>query len=281
MSYLPSIPMGGVAGWRFLERTAPKQQAAFDKSPQVAREIAFFKENIGKVTSAEQLVADRRLLKVALGAFGLEGEIDKKAFVRKILEGGTDDPRSYANRLTNPAFKQLAEAFGFGNAGGPKVAKDGFADKIAAQYRIRQFEVAVGEVNDDMRLALTFRREIGELAKAEGEGPWFQILGSKPLRRVMEMAFGLPKEFAKVDIDRQAETLRDRTRTMFGEGGLAVFKDPANVEKLINRFLARSQIETGLSMTAPGSGALTLLQNITGTGPGSSDGLINLLAARR
>jgi hypothetical protein len=98
---------------------------------------------------------------------------------------------------------------------------------------------------------------------------------------VMEMAFGLPKEFAKVDIDRQAETLRDRTRTMFGEGGLAVFKDSANVEKLINRFLARSQIETGLSLNAPGSGALTLLQNITGTGPGSSDGLINLLAARR
>ena len=42
--------------------------------------------------SAADLVADRRLLKVALGAFGLEGEIDKKAFIRKVLEEGTDRP---------------------------------------------------------------------------------------------------------------------------------------------------------------------------------------------
>ena len=90
MSFQPQIPLQGIAGWRFLERTQETQQAAFDKGPQMAREIAYFEENIGKVTSTAELMSDRRLLKVALGAFGLEQDIDKKAWIRKILDEGTD-----------------------------------------------------------------------------------------------------------------------------------------------------------------------------------------------
>ena len=75
------------------------------------------------MTSAADLVADRRLLKVALGAFGLEGEIDKKAFVRKILEEGTADPASLANRLTDKSYYKLAEAFGFGDLGGARTGR--------------------------------------------------------------------------------------------------------------------------------------------------------------
>jgi hypothetical protein len=65
---------------------------------------------------------------------------------------------------------------------------------------------------------------------------------------------------------------------MFGTGKLTAFQDAANVDKLIDRFLARSQIEQGASATSPAAGALTLLQSLTG---GGSDGLLNLLASRR
>jgi hypothetical protein len=178
-------------------------------------------------------------------------------------------------RLSAPGFHKLAEAFGFGTAGGAKTAKAGFAESIVAAYKTRQFEVAVGGVNDAMRLAMNFRREIAELAASateDGKG-WYAVLGSKPLREVMQGAFGLPKEFVAVDIDRQRETLRDRTRDLLGDGSLAVFKDPEHVERMISRFLARKQLEEGLS--AVSSPALTLLQNA-----GSSAGLLNLLAAR-
>jgi hypothetical protein len=277
MSFQPSIPLGGIAGWRFLQRTEAAQAAAFARGPQITREIAHFAERIGGVTSAEALVADRRLLQVALGAFGLEGEIDKKAFLRKVLESNTLDPRSPASRLTNPAFRAVAAAFGFGDPGGPRTADPGFAERIAAQYRARQFEVAVGAVDDDMRAALNFRREIAAYAARTGEGVWFEILGSPPLRRVFEKAFGLPKEFGKLDVDRQREILRDRTRATFGEGGLAVLRDPANVERLIMRFLARAQVEAGPPAGAPGSTALALLQGATG----GAEGLFSLLAGRR
>jgi hypothetical protein len=277
MSYQPQIPLSGIAGWRFLQRTQASQQAAFARGPELTREIAYFEEKIGTITSAAELVADRRLFKVALGAFGLEGEIDKRAFLRKILEEGTASDKAMANRLANPAFRKLAEAFGFGNPGGVSTADAGFAAKITAAYKTRAFEVAVGETNNSMRLAMNFRREIADLAAGEG-GSWFSVLGSTPLREVFEKALGLPKQFGQLDIDRQRDVLRDKTSALFGDDTLAVFQDPAAVEKVITRFLARAQAEEGISASAPGAGALAILQNMNG-GEGSL-GLFNLLASR-
>ncbi|MBA3324873.1 MAG: DUF1217 domain-containing protein [Rhodobacteraceae bacterium] len=277
MSFQPQIPLTGPAGWRFLQRTQASQQAAFEKGPQLQREIAYFEENIGAVTSAADLVADRRLLKVALGAFGLEGEIDKKAFIRKVLDEGTDDSAAFANRLTAPGYKAMAAAFGFGNAGGARTAVPGFADRIVAAYKTRAFEAAVGESNDDMRLAMNFRREIAELSKGAKGGSWFTVIGSKPLREVIEKAYGLPGAFGRIDVDRQRDTLRDRTSALFGTANLTAFADPANVEKVIDRFLARAQLESGASAPTSGSAALTLLRNAAA---GGSQGLYNLLAAR-
>jgi hypothetical protein len=275
VSFQPTIPLPGIAGWRFLERTAPAQKAAFEKGPELKRDIAYFQEKIAGVTTAAELVADRRLLKVALGAFGLEGEIDKKAFVRKIMEGGTADPASLANRLTDKAWYRLTEVFGFGG-GGARTGEAGFAGKIVEAYRTRAFEAAVGEADNNMRLAMNFRREIAALAAGEG-GSWYSVLGSKPLRQVIEKAYGLPKQFGQIDVDQQREVLRDKTSAMFGTDKLTAFQDPAAVAKLIDRFLARAQIEAGVSATSPGAGALMLLRGMSGSG---SDGLLNLLASR-
>jgi Protein of unknown function (DUF1217) len=279
VSFTPTIPIGGIAGWRFLQRTQEAQQAAFDKTAEVQRDVAYFTEKIGSITSAADLVADRRLLKVALGAFGMDSEIDKKAFIRKVLEEGTIDPSSFANRLTDKSYYKLAKAFGFGD-GTPHTADAGFAATITDAYKTRAFEAAVGDTDNNMRLAMNFRREIAELAaKGTDGGSWFSVLGSPPLREVFEKAFGLPKQFAQIDIDKQAEVLADKTGGLFGTSTLAAFKDPEAIEKVITRFLAQAQIEGGITAATPGAGALTLLQAMTG-GAASSDGLLNLLASR-
>jgi hypothetical protein len=278
MGFQPSAPVGGIAGWRFLQRTEATQRAAFEKGPELARELAYFESKIGQVSSAADLVADRRLLKVALGAFGLEGDIDKRAFVRQVLESDLADPRALASRLTAPAYKKINEAFGFGAASGPNTGKPGFAATIASAYRTRAFEVALGQSSNDLRLALNFRREIVELSKGAEGGSWFSVLASKPLREVFEKAYGLPKQFGQIDVDRQRDILRDRTDRVFGTDKLTAFADPANVEKLLTRFLARAQIEAGVSATAPGAGALALFG---ATGASASQGLLNLLASRR
>lgn len=276
MSFQPQIPLTGIAGWRFLERTQASQQSAFEKGPALTREIAYFKENIGKITSAEDLVADRRLLKVALGAFGLEGELDKKAYIRKVLQEGTDDPRAFANRLSDPSFKKLSGAFGFGDAKGAQTDAAGFAEFITDAYKTRAFEVAVGNSDENMRFALNFRREMAELSRGEG-GSWFSVLGSKPLRKVFESAFNLPREFGAIDVDRQREILREKSSAMFGSSSLTAFAEPQNVDKMLDRFLARAQMDQGPSPTTRGSVALALLQSSNN----GSQGLFNLFSAGR
>lgn len=275
MTFQPQVPLPGVGGWRFLERTGASQQAAFEKSGGVAREIAYFRENIGSVTSAADLLADRRLLNVALTAFGLEDDVDKKAFIRKVLEDDLSDPKALANRLTAPEYKELAEAFGFNGGTAGKTGSADFAEKVVAAYKERAFEAAVGEVNDDMRLALNFRRAIADLSEGETGGSWYTVIGSNPLREVFEKAYGLPSSFGKLDVDRQRDILRDKTSALFGTTDLTAFADAENVEKMITRFLARSQLEGG-GVSSVSSPALTLLQ---GASSGAS-GLFNLLLSR-
>ena len=79
------------------------------------RDTDYFAAKIGEIDSAEQLVSDRRLLSVALGAFGLHADIDNKYFIRKVLEDGVLKEDALANRLTDERYKSLTKAFGFGD----------------------------------------------------------------------------------------------------------------------------------------------------------------------
>ncbi len=260
---IPSTPIGGIAGWRFLQRTQDSQMAAFAATPALDRELSNFKENISKVTSAEDLVNDYSLFKVALGAFGLEDKVADKFFFKKLLEEGTENDGAFALRLTDTRYREFAEAFGFGNAGGSKVAESDFAQKITEAYQVRQFEKAVGEDNGSMRLALNLEREIGKYANSAFPETvaWFQLMANPPLREVFETALGLPQSIGSLDVDRQRELFQNATDRAFGSTSMDVFKDPENVDKLLRRFFAQEQINTGPGPLTRGMGALTLMQN--------------------
>lgn len=277
MAYQPVVPLAGVAGWRFLNRTMEKQETTFQTSADIKRDVDYFTKNIASVKTVDDLLGDQKLLKVALGAFGLGDDMSKKGFIRKVLEEGTESSDAFAMRLTDTSYRKLASVFGFGDKSGARTGTSGFATLITSAYQTRAFEVAVGTSNDDMRLALNFKREIATLAAGKG-GSWYSILGSKPLRAVIEKAFNLPSSFAQIDIDQQRAVLMDKARSVLGSDTLTVFQDSEVVDKVITRFLARSQIESGLTnSTSPAASALALLQ---GSSSGSS-GLMNLLATRR
>lgn len=268
MTFQPALPLSGLAGWRFLTRTAVAQQAALSATPALQRDTDAFRARIGGITSAQELVADRQLLKVALGAFGLENDLNARAFVRKVLESPPGDDRALANRLADPRYRNLARAFGFAEAGGPFTASPGFADRIVTAYQTRQFEIAVGSRDDTMRLALNAVRELSELAGRglSDDGAWFSVMGQPPLRQVFETAFGLPKSFGQLDIDRQRQVLSDRAQRILGDGRVAQFADPARREELVQVFLLRAAAQG--SAVPSQSAALTLLQAVPRIGRG-------------
>ncbi|MDZ7628430.1 MAG: DUF1217 domain-containing protein [Parvularculaceae bacterium] len=265
--FVPLVPFGGFAGWKVFERTAARQFATFEKSSELQRELAYFREKIGAVTSADALVADRRLLTVALGAFGLETEISKKAIIRRVLEQPSADPQSFANRLNDPRWRAFARTFGF-SAGAPPFSVVQFQRDVAARFAERLFERAVGDSDANIRLALNFRREIKTIAESVSvdRAGWFQILGQQPLRRVVEAAFGLPASFANLDVDRQRAILETKAEQAFGGRSAAVLASPEAVDTTLRRFFL-SEASQSAPATGLGVAALSLLTAASGASP--------------
>jgi len=262
--FQPVVPFGGFAGWSFLTRTMDNQKEAYAKSPEVAREVEYFKENISKVQTAEDLVADRTLLKVALEAFGLGDDIDNKFFIRKVLEDGTLTDDALANKLSDKRYLKMSQAFGFGDFSVPSTALSDFGTKITSAFKERDFEAAVGDQNEDFRLAMGIERELSDIAGKDlsEDTLWFTVMGNPPLRKVFETAFNLPTSFGALDLDKQLETFKDKSRSAFGESGIKQFAAAEKQEDLTRLFLLRRDVQALNVDTGGAQIALTLLQNI-------------------
>ena len=264
MFFQPALGAGGYSGWLILERTEDRQREVFERSPILERDIDYFRENIANARTAEDLVNDRRLLSVALGAFGLGEEIGKKAFIQKVLDEGTETTSAFAVRLNDSRFLAMSEAFGYGNAFTTvDVQSEEFREDIIARFKSLEFERAVGETDNDMRLALNLRREIANYATSESPERtiWFQMMGNQPVREVLSTALNIPSEVAQLDIDRQQEIFADKANQFFGDTSPTVFADSEKVDDLLRRFFLRRQIDSGPTAATPGFAALTMLQS--------------------
>ena len=105
---------------------------------------------------------------------------------------------------------------------------------------------------------------------------WLQLLGSPPLRSVVEGSLNLPAEFGLIDLDQQVEELTNRAESLFGISSPRELLQDGNIEKMIDRFLLNDQLVNGTTSSATrGSVALSLLQS---SGLGSA-GQANLFAS--
>jgi len=240
--------------WRMLKRTADRQFQMLADQPQVKRETAYFRANVSKVESAEDLVEDGQLLRFAATAFGLEDQAYAKALLKKVLESNLDDPKSFANRLADPRFKEMARAFNFHRFGGLKLDQPAFVEQLVDRYMTQRFEEQAGQSNEALRLGLYFQRKAGSIQN------WYNVLADPALARVLRTALNMPEATARTDIDRQVETFKDKF-------DIAKLKDPAEVGRLVERFMILNDIQTGgpagarspiLQLLNPGGGRTTL-----------------------
>lgn len=262
MSFQPILPLDGFTGWRFLQRTLPAQSAAHASSPAALRDESYVREKIAAIDTPQDLIADRRLLRVALTAFGLADDLPNRAYIEKVLESSTTERGSFVNRLTDKRYHRLAEAFGFGDGPTPRSKSSEFADTLISNFQDRSFEAAVGAQNENMRLALAMGRDLGVLA-AQGSSEatkWYTVLGTPSLRVVFETAFLLPSSFGTLDIDRQVQILQDRTERLTGRADISQFTDPDPRDTLTRQFMLSSQIHEFQAQSGQSS-ALMLLQS--------------------
>lgn len=261
MIFQPVVPTGGVVGWRFLQRTYEAQLESYSTSAVNERDTKYFLDNIRNVRTAENLVSDRRLLQVALGAFGLEGDLDNRYFIQKVLSDGTQAEDALSNRLADKRYRDMADAFGFGPGEVPKTNLINNMRKIAEDNLVASFEISVGQQDDTMRIALYIQHALPEIATADSseDTKWFDLMGSPPLRSMMETTLGLPSSFAQLDIDKQLNVFKDRLQRVTGSSNLSQFSDTEAVETLTDTYLARTQIAALQNTISPAQTALILL----------------------
>jgi hypothetical protein len=272
--YQPVIPLSGNSGWQFLQKTYDRQLESFSNSSQVKADRAYFTEKFSKPMTAEAFLDDKRLLRVAMTSFGLAGEEWKRGFISKVLTESADPESTFLARLNNAQYTAFAKAF---TPVAGKIAIEPEAlEKIATAYSAAAFEAAVGEVDDTMRLALNYQSDISGLM---GNGSsqtaiLYRILGDVPVRAVLEGALNLPSSMSTLDIDRQAEMLKEGLQSKLGISDVRELADPDKVDQVIRRYHALQAIANGSGGTSSAANALTLLNGGVGLG---GQGGINLL----
>lgn len=131
------------AGYQFYARDPEAAAKRVAAQATVSRETAYYRANIGKVKSVDDLMANNRLYTYALKSFGLEDAIPNRGFIRKVLTSDLTQPKSFANTLNDTRYRTLAAAFGFATSG-----------------KVVSAAVAQGAAQEDETLGLYSRRTL-------------------------------------------------------------------------------------------------------------------------
>ncbi len=219
-----------MTSYQLIAKDLPRSLARVSKEPLVQRDSDYYLKNIGKVKSIDDFMKNDRLYKYALKAFGLEDMTYAKAFIRKVLTEGVEDPESFANKLTDTRYKEFATNFNFAKLGDKTTSQATVLQPLVDKYVRQTLEVETGQQNEGVRLALYFARKAPTILNA------YQILGDKALLQVFQTTFNLPTQTSNLDIDRQAKLVEEKL-------DLADLKDPAKLNKLLTRFTAMYEMK--------------------------------------
>jgi len=192
----------------------------------VKLESEYYLKTISTVRTLDEFIADSRLFRFAMNAFGLGDLAYAKGYMRKILEEGIADPESLANRTNDPRIAEFARAFDFESFGDLTTSRSATRDDVVSRYVRQTLEETAGQQDGEgVRLALYFERQAPLVASV------YDILADSALYEVARTVLGLPSEFAAVDIERQAAVLDERL-------DIADFQDPAALNSFLVRFTA-------------------------------------------
>lgn len=261
MTYVPALPSDGLMGWTFLKRTEAMQKETFKNSAEIKRSSSNATDVLKKASSTEELVQDHQTLKVVLTAFGLENDLNSKFFVQKVIDSDLNDKKSLANRLSYNRYKTMARDLQSLQTG----LFPAHIQNILSRFKDHSFELAIGEQNETMRLALNAEREIVNIANSEGSlnTKWYTLMGNPSLKKVFETIFRLPSSFGKLDLERQLDEFKTRANKLFGSTDLAIFQNGETVEKLTEKFIIQTQVNSVQTNLSSSSIALSLLQDLS------------------
>ncbi|CAO3437412.1 DUF1217 domain-containing protein [Azospirillum doebereinerae] len=226
--------MTTITDLRLVTKNHDRYEQMIRQRPGVQRSIAYFQENIGKITSTEDFLKDDKLYRFVLDAFDLGSQAYARGLIRKVLEEGVSDSASTANRMSDTKFREMATALGFAENGGANLKQPAIVQAIIDRYVDVTLEVDSEERNPAVRLGLYFQRRAPNITN------WYQVMADRALQKVVFTVLALPEQTAMLNVDRQKELMSKRI-------DIADFQDPAKLAKLLDRFGAMYDVQNGSS----------------------------------
>lgn len=222
-----------------------------------------YQEKIQSVDSVSELLADRDVVDVVIGAFGFDPEEVTDDFLKQAFASDLSDPKSFVNLQSDSRWAELVASFNFDAEGNltretiGTVQQRGEVMETVNKYLRQTLEEAEGESNEAVRLALYFQRTAPTVTDAYG------LIADDALMAVFRTTFGYSDEFSNMDVDQQARIIEENM-------DLADLQDPEKLERFLQRYTAMYDTESGVI----DSSALTILSG--GSGSISADLLFSL-----
>ncbi len=108
------------------------------------RDIDYYNAHIGNVKTLDDLMGDYQLYSYAMKAYGLEDFTYAKGFMKKVFSSDLSDATSFANRLNDPKYKQIAAAFNFGASGTPTAQTAATSTKMFGAAATKTTDASIG-----------------------------------------------------------------------------------------------------------------------------------------
>lgn len=236
---------------RFLddnERTAAREAAT--------KKAEVYQERIQSIDTVKELLADRDVIDVVIGAYGLDPEDVTDDFLKQVFASDLSDPKSFVNQQPDGRWAELVASFNFDANGNltretiGTVQQRGETLETVNKYLRQTLEENEGASNEAVRLALYFERTAPNITDAYG------LIADDALMAVFRTTFGFSDEFSNMDVDQQARIINDNL-------DLADLQDPAKLERFLQRYTAMYDTEnasfsnSAVSILSGGSGSIS------------------------
>lgn len=215
--------MSTLSSYLTISNNLAKYQSITAATPSVSLQTNYYKANISKARSIDELVNNPRLFNYALTAFGLSDKISAKGLIRKVLQQGLTSPRALANTLNDPRIKAFAKAFDFATFGAETTSRPQVQTDVVNRFIEQSLEA--NQPQQGVQLALYFRDHAPNVTNM------FAILGDRKLLTVVQTALGISPLTSRQNIDLQVRLLSSKLK-------ISDFQDPKKLQAFISRFSA-------------------------------------------
>ncbi len=225
----PAVSTGNpLTDLKLAQANEAKDVAAEAKQPQVARDIAAFKDGVANAKDINAALSNPNILKVLLTANNLADQIPYPGMAKKVLLSDPSDSKSLVNQLSNAAYTSAVKTYNFAKNGLVELKNPQVVSALVNAYAEVKWRQSLDQATPGLSNALAFISQASSVKTVD------DILGDPINRAVVTTALGIPQQIAFQSLTAQENAITTRLN-------VAKLKDPKFVTSLTDQYLLTMQ----------------------------------------